>query len=89
MGTKWKKRMDFKYELLYVILYALSFSTLFIWIRFPFDIFLINMILFQLPSILLTGSTFHGYLSGKKQSIITKLKKVPTLYQPRSSNLLL
>ena len=68
--TYWDKRGSFLKELIFVTLYTLSFSTLFIWIWFPFDIFFINMLFLQLPIILITGTTVHGYLSGNKCSII-------------------
>lgn len=50
--------------LVHDFLYTLSFATLFIWIWFPFDVFLANMLFLQLPTILLAGTTLHGYLSG-------------------------
>jgi hypothetical protein len=68
-GTTWKTKASFTNELLYIVLYTFSFSTLFIWVWFPFDIFLINMLLLQLPSILITGTTLHGYVSGNKISV--------------------
>ena len=68
--TKWKEKINFQNELLYIVLYTLSFSTLFIWIWFPFDVFLINILLLQLPCVLITGTTLHGYLSGKDSSIV-------------------
>jgi hypothetical protein len=68
-GTRWSRKNRMHHEFLYTFLYTLSFATLFIWIWFPFDVFLANMLLLQLPSILLTGTTFHGYLSGNKYSV--------------------
>ena len=68
-GTRWSRKNRMHHEFLYTFLYTLSFATLFIWIWFPFDVFLANMLLLQLPSILLTGTTFHGHLSGNKYSV--------------------
>lgn len=67
--TYWKKKYPLKNQLLHAVLYTLSFSTLLFWIFFPFDLFLINMLLIQLPSVILTGTTFHGYISGKMMTI--------------------
>lgn len=69
--TYWDKKVNFLKELIYIFLYSLSFSTLFIWLWFPFDIFLLNIFFIQLPMVLLTGTTFHGYMSGNKQSVIS------------------
>jgi len=65
IGTYWKEEYPLWNQLIYSILYTASFATLFFWIYFPFDLFLFNMIILQLPCILLTGTTLHGYLSGK------------------------
>ena len=35
-----------------------------------YHVFSANILLLQLPCILLTGTTFHGYLSGNKYSVI-------------------
>jgi hypothetical protein len=72
MGTRWKKRVSFHNELLYVFLYTLSFSTIFMKIWFPLDVLLINLIFLQLPTILVTGTTFHGFVSGNKASTVKK-----------------
>lgn len=62
--TYWEKGYPKRQQLLYNFLYALSFSTLFFYIRFHFDVFILNILLLQLPTIFLTGTTLHGYLSG-------------------------
>lgn len=72
IGTDWKENYPVINQLIYMILYTLSFSTLLFWIYFPFDLFLANMILLQLPTIILTDTTFHGYLSG---NMVTMIKK--------------
>jgi hypothetical protein len=69
-GTRWKRRAKFSHELLFVFLYTLSFSTLMFSVWFPFDIFLANIFLLQLPTVLATGTTLHGYLSGNKVSVV-------------------
>lgn len=65
LGIKWKEEYPLKQQLLYTFLYSLSFSTIVIWIFFPFDLLLFNLLLIQLPTVLLTGSTLHGHLSGR------------------------
>jgi len=67
--TKWAKEYSKSQHLLWIVLYTLSFATLFIWIRWPFDLFLINMLILQLPSVLITGTTLHGLLSGKMETV--------------------
>lgn len=65
LGIKWKEDYPIKQQILYTFLYSLSFSTIVIWIFFPFDLLIFNLLFIQLPSVLLTGSTLHGYLSGR------------------------
>ncbi len=72
-GVYYAKNYSFFKKLFYRILYTLSFATLLIWVWFPFDLFLINMLLIQLPSILLTGFTIHELLAGKIQFIRKRL----------------
>jgi len=69
VDTYWKKEYSLKNKLIFLILYALSFSTLFFWIFFPLDLFLVNMLFLQLPMILIKGTTFHGYLSGQMVTV--------------------
>jgi hypothetical protein len=65
LNIQWKKEYPIKNQLIYILLYTLSFSTIVIWIFFPFDLLLFNLLLIQLPCVLKTGTTLHGYLSGK------------------------
>ena len=65
LKINWKEEYSLKQQLLYVFLYSLSFSTIVIWIFFPFDLLIFNLLLIQLPCVLITGTTLHGYLSGK------------------------
>jgi len=74
MKTHWKKEYAFINQIIYLILYTLSFATLIIWIVFPFDLFLFNMLFLQLPMILLKGTTFHGYLAGNMISVKNTIK---------------
>ncbi|MBT4174261.1 hypothetical protein HOC80_04790 [archaeon] len=64
MKTNYAKKYSKLQHFLYSILYTLSFSTLLFWIFFPFDLFLFNMLVLQLPIIILKKTTLHGYLSG-------------------------
>lgn len=68
-NTHWKKDYPIKSKLLFLVFYSLSFSTLFFWISFPLDLFLANMLLLQVPMILITGTTLHGFLSGKMVTV--------------------
>jgi len=63
-GTVWEKNYSRLQRNVYSILYTLNFSTLFFHIYFPFDLFLANMLLLQLPSVLISKTTFHGLLAG-------------------------
>ena len=62
--SHWAENYPFYKHFFYTFFYTLSFSTLFIWIYFPFDLFIFNMLLLQLPIVLITKTTLHGYLSG-------------------------
>ena len=68
-GTKWKKDYPFKNQLIYNILYTLSFATLFFRVHFFLDVFLVNMLMIQLPFVLVTGTTAHGYFAGKMVTV--------------------
>ena len=61
----WRKDYPLLNQLVYAFLYTTSFSTIVIWIFFPFDLLLVNLLFLQLPCVLITGTTLHGYLSGK------------------------
>ena len=60
----WQNEPSFARYLLYNLLYYLSFATLFFHIWFPLDLLLLNLLLLQLPIILIKQNTVHGYLSG-------------------------
>lgn len=69
-SSYYSTKVVFWKHLVYVILYSLSFATLLIWVFFPFDIFLFNLFFIQLPVVRLTGTTLHGYLSGKIKTMV-------------------
>jgi hypothetical protein len=64
LNAEWEKQYSLKRKLLYSFLYTLSFSTFLIWIFFPFDLLIFNILCIQLPCVLITGKTLHGYLAG-------------------------
>jgi hypothetical protein len=64
LKTYWKEDYSFFNYSIFIILYTLSFSTLLFYFYFPLDLFLANMLLLQLPTIVLKKTTFHGWLSG-------------------------
>jgi len=74
MKTHWAARYSVASQLAYAVLYTASFATLFFSVYFPFDLFLFNILLLQLPTYLIKGTTFHGYLSGNMETV-RKLKK--------------
>ncbi len=65
VGSYWLNNYNSSQKFLYCILYTLSFASLLYWIYFPLDIFLVNMLLLQLPCILISSTTLHGLLAGK------------------------
>jgi hypothetical protein len=64
LQTHWKKRYPLSQQLLHALLYTVSFSTLVFWVWLPGDLLLLNLLVLQLPCILLTGTTLHGWLAG-------------------------
>lgn len=64
IGSSWKRNPSFGRYLIYNLLYSLSFSTILIYWIFPFDLLIANLLLLQLPSVIITGTTLHGFLSG-------------------------
>lgn len=67
-GTEWERAYPLKQHLLLNVFYTASFAALFWWLWFPFDLFLYNMLIVQLPSVMITGSTFHGFISGRMRT---------------------
>lgn len=71
-GSTWEKEYSRFQRNLYSILYTLSFSTIFFYIYFPLDLFLANIVLLQIPSILISHTTFHSLVAG---GLRTKIKQ--------------
>lgn len=69
VGTFYEHQRTTLQKILYVILYTLSFSTLLFYIWVPFDLFLINILFIQLPCVLITKNTFHGFLAGNVKTV--------------------
>ena len=65
----WAKDYPIKNHIIFALLYSLSFATAVTWIVFPFDVLLVNLLCIQLPMVLKTGYTLHGYLAGKIHGI--------------------
>jgi len=63
-NTYYERKRSLPQELLYVLLYTLSFSTLLFYIWIPGDLLIINLFLVQLPFVLIAKNTLHGFLSG-------------------------
>jgi len=68
-GSHWKEPYPRHRQLIHAVLYTLSFSTLLFWMVFPGDLLLFNLLCLQLPCVLLTGSTLHGWLAGNMVDI--------------------
>ena len=69
LNIKWAKQYSVKSHIIFAILYSVSFATAVVWVVFPFDLLLINLLCVQLPMVLKTGYTLHGYLSGKMYGV--------------------
>jgi len=67
--TYWKRNYHFWQRLIYSVLYTASFSTLFFSFWFNFDLLLFNLLLVQLPCVLISGTTFHGWISGGMETV--------------------
>jgi len=62
--THWKHSYCTRNQLLHAALYTASFASVLFWVWFPGDLLLFNLLLLQLPCILRTQTTLHGWLSG-------------------------
>ncbi len=71
-NTHYKSEVPLLRKLVYITLYTASFSTLLFYLWFPFDLLLINLLLLQLPSLLLTKTTLHGFVSGDVMTVRNK-----------------
>jgi hypothetical protein len=64
LGLHWRETYGVGRLSIYGFLYLLSLSTVLFWVFVPFDLLLANMVLVQLPCVILTRTTLHGFLSG-------------------------
>lgn len=72
MDTYWEGSYTSWQHFRYNILYTLSFATLLIYVWFPLDLFILNMLFIQLPMVMFTGTTLHGYFGGMETVRIIK-----------------
>ncbi|MFM2414914.1 MAG: hypothetical protein RI911_607 [Candidatus Parcubacteria bacterium] len=79
MGTYYMRRFKKREHVLYNILYTLSFSTCLVHIFFPFDLLLFNILFVQLPFVLITGTTLHGYISNIETVKLVRKKDTETV----------
>jgi len=75
LNIRWAKDYPIRNRLIFAVLYSASFATIVIWIFFPFDLIIFNLLLIQLPMVLVTGYTLHGFLSGKMYGVKEKPQK--------------
>lgn len=73
VGVYWKQNYNRAQQLFYIILYTLSFTSIFFHIFFPFDLLLFNVVLLQVPSLFYGGMYFQNLLAGKMELVTTKL----------------
>jgi len=64
MNMAWDKNHSFARHFVRIIFYTLSFATVFIWIKFPFDLFLFNILVVQNIFVHKTGTNLHGWIAG-------------------------
>ena len=57
--TQYESKKSSPEKILYISLYTASFSTLLFYIWFPFDLLIFNLLILQIPCVLLTGTTVH------------------------------
>ncbi|MDD5412636.1 MAG: hypothetical protein PHF31_14700 [Methylobacter sp.] len=62
--TIWQCSYSKTNQFIHAITYTASFATLLFWIWVPGDLLLFNLLLLQLPCVLLTKTTFHGLIAG-------------------------
>lgn len=73
VGAYWKQEYNKVQQLFYILLYTLSFTSIFFHIFFPFDLLLFNIVLLQVPSLFYGGMYFPNYVAGKMEVVTTKL----------------
>jgi hypothetical protein len=69
LKIRWAKDYPLKERLIFAILYTASFATVVVWLFFPFDLLVFNLLFIQLPMVLATGYTLHGFLSGRMYGV--------------------
>lgn len=72
IDSYWKEEYPIYRHIIFTMLYVLSFASLLYWVLFPFDLLLINLLLLQLPTILIKKTTLHGYLAGNMVTVRRK-----------------
>jgi len=70
LDIDWRDNYPFKNKIAYLVLYTASFASLFYYVIFPFDLFLINILILQLPTVLLKELTFQQRFAGNLQTYI-------------------
>lgn len=63
-NTIWQCRYSKINQLIHAVMYTASFATLLFYVWLPGDLLLLNLLLVQLPCVLLTKTTFHGLMAG-------------------------
>lgn len=67
--TKYERDKSFLELLIYVIFYTISFASILFYIWIPFDLLLVNLVIIQLPIILVKETTFHGFIAGNIRTL--------------------
>ena len=75
LGICWAEDYPIRNRLIFAVLYTMSFATIVVWVFFPFDLLVLNLLIVQLPVVLVTGKTLHGFLSGGMYGVKGKLRK--------------
>ena len=70
LDIDWKDSYPLKNKIIYLVLYTASFASLFYYVIFPFDLFLINIFILQFPTVLLKESTFQQRFAGNMQTVL-------------------
>ena len=75
-NTHWQQPYPLPRQFIHAVLYTLSFSTVLFWIWFPGDLLLFNLLVLQLPCVLLTKTTLHGLLSGNMVDVKLRVDSI-------------
>ncbi len=63
-NTIWQCQYSKINQLIHAVLYTASFATLLFCVWIPGDLLVFNLLLVQMPCVLLTKTTFHGLIAG-------------------------